>query len=265
MLNNDLKNTSYLVGERITYADIAVACELLLPLKLVIEPTTLANYPHLKRWFLTIVNQPEMKKYVGEYVFCVKPQGFDSKRYNELHPKDEKPKKTEAAPVVQAPPAKKKDLFPNFESKFNLEDFKRVEANSNPMNITIPYLWENFDKEKYSIWFTEYKYAGEQSMGFLVKNFIRGTFDGLQSLSKHMFGILYILGEGKPYKVQGIYIQKGQDLIFNLDHDALFDCEIFDFKKLDVDSAEDKKVAETFLSKADKLNDTVVYDYLFLR
>lgn len=275
ILNELLKYVTYLVGERITYADVAVACELILPLKFVIEPSTLSNYPYLKRWFLTIVNQPQMKLYIGEYEFCVKAKGFDAKRYNELYPKDTTKKETPKKETVKkekpaqvsepAPTPKKKELFPNFESAFNLEDFKRLEANNDSKTVTIPHLWENLDKKNYSIWFSEYLYANEVRMGFLAKNFVRGTFDGLSCLNKHMFGLFYILGSAQPYKVQGIYIQKGQDLIFNMEHDAIFDPEIFSFRKLDLDSSDDKKLVELYLNKPEEIDGLSVYDYHYLR
>lgn len=39
---------------------------------------------------------------------------------------------------------------------FNLDDFKRFYSN-NDEDKSVPYFWEKFDKDHYSIWYCEYK------------------------------------------------------------------------------------------------------------
>ena len=46
--------------------------------------------------------------------------------------------------------------FVVFCSNFNMDDFKRFYSN-NDEDKSVPYFWEKFDKENYSIWFGEYK------------------------------------------------------------------------------------------------------------
>lgn len=56
---------------------------------------------------------------------------------------------------------------------FNMDDFKRVYSNEEEAK-SIPYFWEKFDPENYSIWFGEYKYNEELSKVFMSCNLIGG-------------------------------------------------------------------------------------------
>lgn len=45
-------------------------------------------------------------------------------------------------------------------SSFDLDDFKRFYSNEDESK-SIPYFWQKFDSENYSIWLGEYKYNNE--------------------------------------------------------------------------------------------------------
>jgi len=73
LLNNYLRTRTYLVGERITLADIAVASDLLLLFQWIIEPNLREPYPNVTRWFLTLINQKEFQAVLGnDYKLCEK-------------------------------------------------------------------------------------------------------------------------------------------------------------------------------------------------
>lgn len=85
LLNEHLRTRTYLVGERITLADISTACDLLLLFQWIIEPSIRETYPNTTRWFSTLINQPEFKKVIGnDYKLCEKTAQFDSKKYAEI-------------------------------------------------------------------------------------------------------------------------------------------------------------------------------------
>ncbi|XP_075042710.1 valine--tRNA ligase [Mixophyes fleayi] len=65
LLDSHLKVRTYLVGERLSIADIAVSCCLIHPFSKVISPATRQSLPNITRWFLTCVNQPQFKEIVG--------------------------------------------------------------------------------------------------------------------------------------------------------------------------------------------------------
>ena len=56
-LDKWLVNHTFLVGERITLADISMACQLFYPMKFIMDAKYRAPFPSLMRWFLTCVNQ----------------------------------------------------------------------------------------------------------------------------------------------------------------------------------------------------------------
>merc|ERR1711998_130269 len=67
-LNTYLEAHTFLAGERITAADIAVAGSLLQPMQTVMDADYRKAYPNVVRWFMTCVNQPQFKKVLGNVV-----------------------------------------------------------------------------------------------------------------------------------------------------------------------------------------------------
>jgi len=92
LLNNYLRTRTYLVGERITLADIAVACDLLLLFQWIIEPSLREPYPTVTRWFLTLIHQKEFQAVLGnDYKLCEKTAQFDAKKYADISRQEQTP------------------------------------------------------------------------------------------------------------------------------------------------------------------------------
>jgi elongation factor 1-gamma len=199
-LNEHLKLKTFLVGERISLADICCMSNLLMPYKWVLDTEFRAGFNNVTRWFLTMVNQPQVKKIIADFTLCQKMAQFDAKKFAEFsgkggkkegkqekQPKQEKtPKKQEeksekeATPSMEEEPApkKEKDPFANHpKSPFILDEFKRVYSNEDIKTKAIPHFWENFDKDNYSIWLCEYKFPEDLGMMFQSENLITGLFE----------------------------------------------------------------------------------------
>lgn len=71
-LNNFLLTKTYLVGERISLADIVVFTSLLPAYISVLDLSVRKSFPNLNRWFLTILNQENVKHVIGDVVLCEK-------------------------------------------------------------------------------------------------------------------------------------------------------------------------------------------------
>ncbi|CAF0760065.1 unnamed protein product [Didymodactylos carnosus] len=84
LLNEYLRTRTYLAGERITLADIVVACDLLLLFQWIVEPAQRTLYPNTTRWFLTLIHQDEVKTVIGDYKLCEKMAQFDPKKFAEV-------------------------------------------------------------------------------------------------------------------------------------------------------------------------------------
>mmetsp|Transcript_20987 Transcript_20987/g.30240 ORF Transcript_20987/g.30240 Transcript_20987/m.30240 type:complete len:104 (+) Transcript_20987:481-792(+) len=71
-LDAHLLDHTYLVGDRITLADIVVASTLIYPMKLLCDKAYLKPYVNAVRWFRTCVSQPEFVAVIGEVTMCKK-------------------------------------------------------------------------------------------------------------------------------------------------------------------------------------------------
>ena len=55
-----------------------------------------------------------------------------------------------------------------------MDDWKKMYSNEDTLTKALPYFWENFDKENYSIWYCEYKYPDELALIFMTCNLVSG-------------------------------------------------------------------------------------------
>merc|ERR1711863_157404 len=110
-LNDHLLTRTFLVGERLTLADIAVATTMLSLYKQVLDPAFRKPFVNVTRWFTTVVNQPHAQAVLGEVTLCTKMAEFDPKKFAEFSGKgDKKAEKKEKAPKQeQKKPEKKKE------------------------------------------------------------------------------------------------------------------------------------------------------------
>merc|ERR1739840_72627 len=103
-LNDHLLTRTFLVGERVTLADIAVACTLVNLYKQVLDPSFRKPFLNVTRWFTTVINQPNAKKVIGSVTLCSKMAEFDAKKFAEFSGKGAGDKKGKE----KAPKAEKK-------------------------------------------------------------------------------------------------------------------------------------------------------------
>jgi len=266
VLNNTLLTKTFLVGERVTLADIAVCCNLVLLYKQVMEPSFRAPYGNVNRWFTTLINQPQFKKVLGEVKLCEQMAKFDGKTYAALHgkkddkkkdkakeqkPKQEKKEKQDAKPQEEKPkPEKKADPFGSLPpSSMNLDAWKKVYMNEDTETVALPYFWENLDKEGFSLWFGEYKpqYAKDLAMIFMTRNLVKGMAQRIEKLSKHCFGVNYIFGVNNDNTIASLWLMRGQELVFNLDDNWNVDAPSYSWTKLDPDNEQDKQKINDYL------------------
>ncbi|VDN39202.1 unnamed protein product [Gongylonema pulchrum] len=78
-LNGLLLTKTFLVGERMSLADISVAMDLLPAYQYVLDEKARTPLVNLNRWFKTIINQPAVKEVLGELQFASEVAKFDSK------------------------------------------------------------------------------------------------------------------------------------------------------------------------------------------
>ncbi|XP_064097694.1 elongation factor 1-gamma-like [Macrobrachium nipponense] len=264
-LNTHLLPRTFLVGERISLADVSVCCTLLHLYQYVLEPSFRKPFQNVNRWFTTIINQPQVKAVIGDFKLCDKMAQFDNKKFAEVQgkikqgggekkqekkekkePKKEPPKKEkEPSPAAPAAPKSKDPLDALPAGDFNMDDFKRFYSN-NDEDKSVPYFWEKFDKNHYSIWYCEYKYAEELAKVFMTCNLIGGMYQRVDKLRKNAFASMCVFGEDNANNISGIWVWRGHDLCFPLCDDWTVDYESYEWKKLDPDAAETKKLVDQY-------------------
>lgn len=276
-LNSRLVNQTFLVGERLTLADIVVFATLLSAYEKVLDPSFRAPFGSLTRWFNTVLNQPQVKAVVKGFTMCAKVAEIDPKKFAEFQaktggaqqqqqqkePKEKKEKKPapakkekeaepaeelDAAELALAEEPKSKDPFDAMpKGTFNFDDFKRCYSNEDEAK-SIPYFFEKFDPEHYSIWYGEYKYPEELTKVFMSCNLITGMFQRLDKMRKQAFSSVCLFGEDNNSTISGVWVWRGQDLAFELSPDWQVDYEVYDWKKLDPKSEETKKLVTQYFS-----------------
>jgi len=246
LLNGFLETRTFLVGERVSLADIALCCNMMMLYAQVMDPKFREPYGNVNRWFMTCINQPNFKKEIGEFTLCEKMAQFDNKRYQELHPKkgkepkpkqekkpkEEKPKEDKPKEEPEKKPEKKNHFANVPDSPFVLDDWKKTYSN-NEADVFQPYLWKNFDPNAWSFWYCDYKYQDECTVDFMTLNKIGGFYQRIEGCRKNLFGVMLVLKETEGFSISGVWFQRGQDLIFNLDDNWCVDSEHYNFRKLD--------------------------------
>jgi len=256
VLNKHLLNCTYLVGERVTLADICVFASLLEPYRRVLDVGFRKGFNNLTRWFTMMAHQPNVAAIVGEVVLCTKAQ--EPKKEEERpkeQPKKEQPKKAEKKAEKkeeaaddeeeeQKPKEKAKnplDLLPP--AKFTMDEWKRVYSNEDTVKVAIPWFWEHYDPEGYSYWFAHYKYEHNEPQMFMVANSLSGWIQRLDPLRKYGFGSLCIFSQTRPYDVETFWMFRGKEIPKEmLDCD---DSELYDWVRAD---EKDKEKINAFLA-----------------
>jgi len=265
-VNDYLKTRTYLVGERMTLADVSLACDLLLAYRHVVDEKFRKPYGNLNRWFLTVMNQANVKKVCGELSLCVQAQEFCADKHAKhvaaaAPPKEvKKPKEPKAkeAPKPKKeesdkeeddvpPEPKQNDPFAAMpKGTFNMDEFKRTYSNEDTAKVALPYFWKHYEenKEFYSLWKCEYKYPEDLSQVFMTCNLIGGMFQRIEKLRKNAFSNMGVYGVNGNNNIAGAWFWKGQELVFPLCSDWTTDYESYTWTKLDSSKPEDRKFVE---------------------
>ena len=242
---------TYLVGQTVTLADIAVACALVNVFKVALGAEDRAAFPSVQRWFHTIVNQGPVASVVGEVVMCESAHAVGSgapaagggaaaaggggkeKKAKEPKPeaaKEAAPKKEEkkkakkeeedddggedaAEAALRAEP-KKVDPFAALPpSAFVGDEWKRTYSNSKEdFRKVMPWFWEHLDRAGWSVWKQKYKYNSDNKIDWMVSNTVGGFLQRCDEVRKYAFGMMCVLGEAAPYEIMGVWLIRGKSM-----------------------------------------------------
>ncbi|XP_020256686.1 elongation factor 1-gamma-like isoform X1 [Asparagus officinalis] len=166
-LNTHLATTIYLVGDIVALADIEMTCNLCTGFTGVMTKNSSSQYPHVERYFWTLVNQPNFCKVTGEVkqtqVILPVPAAKKPALSKESKPKEaegggkQEPAKPSTEEEEASKPKAKNPLDLLQPSEMILDEWKRLYFNlkTNFREVAI---------KGYSLRFCEYKYNGESSL-----------------------------------------------------------------------------------------------------
>jgi elongation factor 1-gamma len=138
-LETHLASNTYLVGDSVTLADIVMSCNLYLGFTQIMTKSFTSEFTHVERYFWTMVNQPNIKKVMGDVkqAESVPPVQKRNAAPKEKKLKEVKKEDPKLKPVVkveeeeEAPKPKQKnplDLLPP--SKMILDEWKKLYSNT---------------------------------------------------------------------------------------------------------------------------------------
>lgn len=245
-LNNYLRAHTFLVGHRLTVADISVVSVLYQLFARYIGLDSRKKYGHVLRYYYTIVNQSSLQGIIPVDAELALEDAKYTPPQKAAPPKEDKPKGQgdAAAPKKEEKPKNPLDLLPP--SNFSIDTWKRVYSNEDTRSKALPWFYENFDKDGFSIWRFDFKYNDELSQIFMSCNQIGGFFNRLEGSRKYLMGTGGVFGENNNSAIAGVFVLRGKDYVPVLS--VAPDLESYQVTPLDLEKPEDKKFFEDMLA-----------------
>lgn len=230
ILNQHLMHHTYLVGEDVTLADIAVAMALLRGFNLVFDPKFRKPFQAVNRWFTTCVRLPIWQEVLGEVKLA------EEMAVAKSAPKQ--PKKSASA-LDKLPP-----------SLLHLDDFKKLHGSTQDVRgDAMQFFWKHLD-DGYSVWFGDYRQNSEVDTKAKAHALIDGFIHGLQHFQKYGMAAFAVFGEEPSLELGVCFIVRGQTLPSDISE--LDSSLSFNWRKADVSSDADKELVDDFFSKQGK-------------
>ena len=252
-LDTRLNGKDWLVGERLTLADLYVAALLTTPYSLTLDAGYLKAMGNVTQWYVKMTTLPSFVEAFGNQKLCSKP--LQPPKKLPVKPKAE-PKKVEKkeAPKPKeeekaAPP--KKDINPLDAlppSPWNFFDFKTLMVNhKDKAGAGMEALKEQYDKDGYTFWFLQYdKYKGEGEVLYKTENLMKGFLQRFDHFRKHCLARVCILGEEPKLEIEGVWCFRGQEIPFEMKDHPQF--EYYHHRKIDFNNKKDFQLIREFWS-----------------
>ncbi|GEM10078.1 elongation factor 1-gamma [Rhodotorula toruloides] len=239
-LEKALSTRTFLVGERITLADIYVAEVLSFGQRFVLDAEFRKAHPNTLRFWNTVVRQQPYTAVIGAFPTQIETAIVYTPPKKETKPKAEQPA---AAPKPKAPapaaeeedkPAEPKAKHPcealGPAKSFPMDEWKRQYSN-NDTPVAMKWLDEHYNANDYSIVRCDFKYNEELTQTFMSANQCTGFHTRLEASRKYLFGSLNVYGTSGNSKIIGVYMIRGND--WKAVFDVAPDYESYNFTTLD--------------------------------
>ena len=242
-----LKTHTYIATEKISLADLQGATTWTAAFSTIFGPESKAKYPALVRWLNTVVASELGQQVFADFKYADKALAYvppkkekkEKAKKPDQQPKKDAKKADDAAAAPAEPKKPKHPLELLGKSSFVLDEWKRKYSNEDTRKGALPWFWDNYNPEEWSIWKVEYKYNDELTMTFMSNNLVGGFFNRLTASTKYMFGCLVVYGENNNNGITGAIMIRGDDYVpaFNVAPDW----ESYSYAKLDPTKEDDKE------------------------
>ncbi|KAK4657346.1 elongation factor EF-1 gamma subunit [Podospora pseudocomata] len=241
-----LANNTYLVGERITLADLFATGLIARGFEYFFGKEFQQKYPNVTRWYSTVYNQPIYSAVAPEFALLDAPKLTNVAPKKAEAPKPAAPKAAPkpAAPAAEEPaeaPKPKHPLEALPKATFPLDEWKRQYSNVDTPEA-LKWFWENVPFNEYSIWKCRYKYNDELTLTFMSNNLIGGLNTRLEASRKYLFGCASVYGTNNDSIIEGAFVIRGDDYVPVFD--VAPDYESYEFTKLDPSKPEDREYVD---------------------
>ena len=260
-LDAQLKDKEYVMGAKLTLADVCLFRELKYFFQLVF-PKGLRDkvFPNVTKWFQKMAETEEVKKVYGKILLCNQPlKPFIQEQKEEKKPEKKQEKKPEKKPEEgEEPPKEKKkvnplDLLPP--SKLELEVFKRAFLNNKDKEDAMKKFWEIYDPEGYSLWWVEYQNLPTECKILFRTSNSKGMFlQKCDAVRRYAFAVHGVYGVEDDYKIRGCWMFRGTEIPQEMKDNDLY--EYLTFRRIDINKPEDKQLVHDYWTKLDE-NDEV--------
>ena len=258
-LDAQLKDKEFVLGSKITLADVTLFRELKYFFQLVF-PKGLRDkvFPNVAKWFTKLSETEEVKKVYGKILLCnqpLKPYICEEKKEEKKHEEKKHEKKDEKQ---DEPPKEKKKVNPLDElppSKLELETFKRAFLNNKDKEDAMNKFWEIYDPEGYSLWWVEYQNLPTECKILFRTSNSKGMFlQKCDALRRYAFAVHGVYGVEDDYKIRGMWMFRGKEIPQEMKDNDLY--EYLTFRRIDINKPEDKQLVHDYWTKLDE-NDEV--------
>ena len=257
-LDAHLKDKDFVMGSRLTLADVTLFRELKYFFQLVF-PKGLRDklFPNATKWFQRMAETEEVKKAYGKILLCNQPlKPFVKEEKQEKKP-EKRPEKHEET-KKEEPPKEKKKVNPLDElppSKLELESFKRAFLNNKDKEDAMKKFWEIYDPEGYSLWWVEYQNLPSECKILYRTSNSKGMFlQKCDAVRRYAFAVHGVYGVENDYKVRGMWMFRGKEIPQEMKDNDLY--EYLTFRRIDINNPQDKQLVHDYWTKLDE-NDEV--------
>jgi elongation factor 1-gamma len=253
VLNTHLTANTFLVGNHVTMADIAVACALVELFREVLDTKFRQGLENVVRWFTTCVNQKEFVGVLGQVTLAKKEKRAPIPK-KKAEPAAA-PKEQEQAPAAAKPAKKKNPLDELPKSSMSLDAVKKllfIKKSKDPLIPSNPdffkEFWGMFDDQGYSFWSAEYQYNSDNKEFWKTQNASNFFCQRLDAVRKYGMGVLNILGaddSASYFELNACFLVRGTEQI-PLELKDVPDSDYYTFTKLPTATDADKKAIEVW-------------------